>query len=220
MTRRYPLISKMIPEERGQAMVFLLLALGAIMAFAAGLYITSALLVTKIKAQNAADAAALAGAGALADSLDAIALGNIARGGSWLAFHWGKPLRDVANMTAAAAIEGGASLSTARAAQIGLANGAIVTPTHTPDLEVREIKFLDHVLAYRDKLKGRIGKRFMRVTAIASPQVPKWIASPLKISYPLGIMPFVTTSAEAIVLGRGLVLPKFRGALAKVPARN
>ena len=44
---------RIVNNESGQAMIFLLISLGAIMAFAAGLYITSEFLVTKIRAQNA-----------------------------------------------------------------------------------------------------------------------------------------------------------------------
>ena len=198
--------------DTGQAMVFLLVTLGAIMAFALGMYVTSGVLVDKIRAQNAADAAALAGAGVLADSLDLLTYVNWIRNGSYLLAHWGRATRRFAETLAKQAIRRSPQVANARAIQIGLVNGSVVVPVHNPALGARETGFL-FVKWYKDTLGGRIGNRFVRVAAAPLPSITP---SSISVHSVTGLSLPSVGVAEAIVHGRGLGLPKFRGGLGKL----
>ena len=199
-------------DDTGHAMVFLLLTLGAIMAFAVGMYITSEVLVEKIKAQNAADAAALAGSGVLADSLDLLAYLNWIRSASYLFGHWGSAARHLARTLAKQAIRQCSHIVNLRAAQIGLANGSIVVPLHNPRLGARE-NGIGNITWYTDTLRGRIGNRFVRVAAAPLPQGKQ---SSVNIRSLTGVNLPSLGVAEAIVHGKGLGLPKFRGGLGRL----
>lgn len=208
---------RIVSNESGQAMVFLLISLGAIMAFAAGLYITSEFLVTKIRAQNAADAAALAGAGVLADTLDVLSVSNLLRLGSVTTPTYGKAIRETTKLVARMAYDWGTVLAEARMIDVGYANGAIAVSLHKPDLEVDSSGWLDLPHFYRDKLRGRQTKnRFVRVSASVFPTVPKDLRNLVDRRFFGMILP-VSAMAEAAVEGKKLTYPKFRGTLTKIP---
>ncbi|NMB45837.1 MAG: hypothetical protein GX998_05425 [Firmicutes bacterium] len=205
-------------DERGHAMVFLLLTLGAILAFAVGIYLTSQIAVGKIKAQNAADAAAMAGAGMMADSLDLIVYVNWIRISSHLIPHWGREARRTAEMLAREVIKDAAAIVNGRAIQVGLANEALVLPIHNPDLGVteRRIRLFGRVGYYKDRLKGRIGNRFVRVVAATKIELPEWVRALVRDRTAPDLAFCPTASAEAVVHGKGLALPKFGGGLGKL----
>ena len=201
-----------LAREDGQAMIFLLVAAGVIMAFACGLYITSSYLVAKIQAQNAADAAAVAGAGALADTLDLLVFSNWVRGASYLAAGFGAPLRAAVVTVAPLAEKSGPALAAARTVEVGLANGAIAVPLNKPNLDVRQGIFTG---MYRERMWNRTNGRYMRASTTVMPDIPDWIAAPFQEHLFLGIVPPVGAVAEASVSGWGLGRAHFKGVLGR-----
>jgi len=206
---------RIVADDGGHAMVFLLAFVGVVMVFAAGIYISSEIAVAKIKAQNASDAAAMAGAGLLADSLDLLVFANWVRSGSYLFFGLGRTVRATIDTLARQTVGRASVVAIARAVQVGLANGALVVPVHNPDLGVSEAGVLG-VRFYRDALRGRIGNRFVRVAATVNPNLPEWMADLLDEPSFLGLSLQPVALAEATVLGRGLGRPKFKGVLSRV----
>lgn len=194
----------LVQEDGGHALAFLVITLGVIMAFAAGIYITSAIAVSKIKSQNAADAAALAGAALLADSLDLLAYHNMITTGSFFFPKVGAFIRATVRSVARLVTEVAPSASHARAVQVGYCNDSYVVPTHHPKLGVKkEWRF------YRDTLKGREGDRYVRVLASSSLEIPKSVSALLGEFYIAGPNTGSISGAKGVVHGRGLGLPKF-----------
>jgi hypothetical protein len=191
-------------EDDGQALAFLVIILGVIMAFAAGIYITSEIAVSKIRSQNAADAAALAGAGLLADSLDLLAYHNIIRTSSWFTPKFGGFLRAVVKPVAELVLEVAPTATHARAIQVGFVNECYVVPINHPELGVR--RFGGY---YQDRLWGRVGNRYVQVMASNSLQIPKSVSALLGDPYLREPMLGSISEARGIVHGRGLGLPKF-----------
>lgn len=207
------LVMTKIANEEGQAMVFLLIAAGAIMAFACGLYVTSSYLVAKIQAQNAADAAAVAGAGALADCLDALVFYNWAKGLKTAAtLGLSAAAKDVARSLAPDINQWGAGFAIGRTFEIGIANGAFVVPLTVPNLEVRR-----NLLGFYMDRSGREPEgRYMRAATTVRPDIPSWITAPFKEEFLLGVVPEAGAVADASVSGWGLGKAKFKGVLGKV----
>ncbi|HHV94570.1 MAG TPA: hypothetical protein GXX47_08565 [Firmicutes bacterium] len=199
-------------DEKGHASTVLLISLGLVMVFAAGIYIVSEAAVAKIRVQNAADAAALAGAGLLADCMDLLVFANYVGDISLLFSLWGSPIRAVINALKNEVIRYGPAAANARAIQVGLANEAVITPVHWPDLGVERI-FLGYV---RDRLNGRTGNRFVQVAAAQELRLPRWVKTFLGRHTPSGLAVYPTATARGIVQGRGMLVPHYVSGLGKV----
>ena len=217
------LSAQLFVGDEGQAAVFLLIATSMIMAFACGLYITSSYLTAKIQAQNAADAAAVAGSGALADVLDILTLSNWIKTSSYLSRSLGSALRTAVSGATTVCRHGAPAFATARIVEIGWKNGVVAVPTNMPNLEVdyRQPDFLGITIPFSPKLfhdrlrPGRIGRRYVRVGTALSPKVPDLIREPFSRELLRG-MPYVGAAAEGSVSGWGLAIPNFKGKLGKV----
>ena len=204
-------IKTLFREDSGQAMVFLLIFLGVMMALAAGIYISSEIVVSKIKSQNAADAAALAGAGLLADGLDLLAYHNMITSASFFTPNVGDFVRTTVKVVAELVLAVLPTATHARAMQVGYANGSYVVLTNQPDLGVRR-----RWKYYRDWLMGRMGNRYVQVIASHNLQIPKWLKDLLGDPYIAGPIFGSISQARGIIHGKGLGYPKFRGGFGKL----
>ncbi|NLA59385.1 MAG: hypothetical protein GX855_10855 [Firmicutes bacterium] len=198
--------------EEGHALMFLVLSLGLMMVFAVGIYIVSEAAVTKIRTQNAADAAALAGAGLLADCMDLLVFANWVRPFSLLLSPWSPAVTAVINRLQEEVIRHGPTAVNARAVQVGLANGALVIPVHRPDLGV-ERTWLGFVA---DTLGGRTGNRFVQLLAQQKLQLPQWVETFLGEYTPSEAALYPTASARGIVHGRGMSYAHYVGGLGRM----
>lgn len=197
-------LKSLVQEDGGQAMAFLVITLGVIMAFAAGIYVTSEIAISKIKSQNAADAAALAGAGLLADSLDLLAYHNMITPVSWLIPKAGGFVRTTVKSVAELALQVAPAATHARAIQVGYLNDSYVVPTNHPELGAQRRRGF-----YRDRLMGRTGNRYVRVVASNNLQIPKSVSDLLGDPYIAGSSIGSISEAKGIVHGSGLGFPKF-----------
>lgn len=196
--------------------------LGVMMAFIAGFYVVSQVMVTKIEAQNAADAAALAGAGILADTLDAIAFSQLGKvvACALFGFSGGSAIGRVIDSAVKPLIQIAPALSRARAVELGWRNGAVAVPINKIDLEVGRFSFFFwswyyDKLAYRSR--NSFGNRFVRVVAGVRPDFPIWLEPLLGKGYVARSAPVIGAVSEAAPDGRGLLIPSFGARLADVP---
>ncbi|NLY30008.1 MAG: hypothetical protein GX047_05195 [Firmicutes bacterium] len=199
--------------EEGHALTFLLISLGLMMVFAVGIYIVSEATVAKIRVQNAADAAALAGAGMLADCLDLLIFANWVRPFSWWLGFLGPPVQLTILRLRNEVIRYGPDAANARAIQVGWANNkAIIIPVHTPNLGVG-YGWLGNLT---DRLLGRTGNRFVELAAVQKLRLPKWVHTFLgEQTIPeLALNPHAR--ARGIVHGRGMLLPQYSGGLGRI----
>ncbi|MGI6567108.1 MAG: hypothetical protein GX341_09415 [Firmicutes bacterium] len=198
--------------EDGHALAFLVASLGVVMVLALGIYIVSEAAVTKIQTQNAADAAALAGAGMLADCLDLLVFSNWVRPLGVLPIPWAQGISIAVRNLTREVIRHGPDAANLRAVQVGLANGALIIPLHNPDLGV-ETGFFGVVT---DTLRGRTGRRFVEVTAVQELQLPRWFRTVLGEQAPSGLALAPSALARGTVRGRGMVFAQYAGGLGRV----
>ncbi|NLA58051.1 MAG: hypothetical protein GX063_04650 [Firmicutes bacterium] len=199
--------------EEGHALTFLLISLGLMMVFAVGIYIVSEAAVAKIRAQNAADAAALAGAGVLADCLDLLVFANWIQPLSWLFGPWGSPANLTILRLKNEVIRYGPTAAIARAIQVGWTNNkAIIIPANMPDLGVR-YRWLGPV---QDRLLGRTGNRFVELAAVEERLLPKWVQTFLgeQTALELALNPW--GFARGIVHGSGMLFAHYSGGLGRI----